>query len=135
MFVRWKKRDLRRGGGRVLYAVVVENHRLDGKVRQKVLKHLATIKERRVDAVAHQEYFWQRVDWCLEEMQIEPAVRQEIEVTLAATVPRPPVRGSAEWAAYESTYFKLHKINMIRHGSQAPPPTRAEVLAALKAGV
>jgi hypothetical protein len=39
MFVRWKKRALRRrGSGSVLYAVLVESHRVDGKVRQKVVR-------------------------------------------------------------------------------------------------
>lgn len=59
MFVRWKQRALRRrGGGCVLYAVLVENHRVNGKVRQKVVRHLAHIEKRCMDALAHQESFW-----------------------------------------------------------------------------
>jgi hypothetical protein len=132
VFVRWKRRDLRRrGAGRVFYAVLVESHRVDGKVRQKVLAHLAHIKEQYLSALAHQEFFWQRVDWRLEEMQIETTARHKIERKLAETVPRPPARGSAEWVAYEKTAERLY-WNNVRHnrGHDLVWPTREEILAA-----
>src|SRR5689334_12801076 len=104
MFVRWKKRCLSHRSWEpqhcALYAVLVENRRVDGHVRQKVIRHLASIREKHLDAVAHRESFWQSVDWNLDDLNIEPGVREELESNLAGKVPRPE-RESPEFAEWE----------------------------------
>ncbi len=139
MFVRWKSRVLRhqswRRSWRAFYAVLVESHRVNGKIRQKVLAHLAHIREEHIDAIAHQEYFWRRVDWRLDEMQVAPEVRRQVEQKLAARVPRPLfAKGSAEWNAYQQTEQMLYQVRLYRHHPGDPDPvgpTREEVLAVM----
>jgi len=87
VFVRWKERTTKRG--RVFYAVLVESQRENGKPRQKVIKHLAHIAEKYLDATAHQEYFWQRVDWYMDDLALSTETRKTIEGKLIAKVKRP----------------------------------------------
>ena len=91
MFVRWKRRMLRgeRSPSYVLYAVLVESQRVNGAPRQRVVRHLAHIKEMYLDATAHREWFWQRVDWHLDDLAISPDDRARIEEKLSTTVARP----------------------------------------------
>jgi hypothetical protein len=94
MFVRWKHRTLaaRNGSGanvRSLYAVIVKNHRVEGRTRQKVVKYLAHITESDIDRPEHREYFWQRVDQGLAGLGLGREERAEIEAKLAGVVRRP----------------------------------------------
>ena len=119
MFVRWKKRTRRRRNGwteegkprhdRSLYAVLVENRRERGTVRQKVIKHLAHIGEPYLDAPAHQRYFWQRVDDHLDEMLFDPQVRGQIESKLLTVVPRPPANEEDFRAAVEAHQLAIKR--------------------------
>jgi len=97
MFVRWKKRQLSSDTAAFdtpnisLYAVLVKNHRIDGKTRQKVVKYLGYINEASLEDSAHQERFWQQVRGNLDEMGMETEQEeyQKIIAKLAETVPHP----------------------------------------------
>lgn len=94
MFIRFKKRELR-GVSKwapkecALYAVLVESRREDGKPRQRVVRYLAHIKEKYLEATAHQDSFWARVDWHLNDLGLEGEAREAIERRLLQTVKRP----------------------------------------------
>ncbi|MCL6558335.1 MAG: hypothetical protein K6U74_05950 [Firmicutes bacterium] len=87
MFVRWKKRVTKKGP--VFYAVLVECRRVGGKPRQRVIKHLAHIKEKYLGETAHQQYFWQRVDFWLDSLEVPAETRKSIEEKLTPIVHRP----------------------------------------------
>jgi hypothetical protein len=94
MFVRWKRRRLaqRDAAGLPhysLYAVLVENHRVDGKTMQHVVRYLAYIAESDVRDPVECGRFWSRVEETLNEMGIDGETRGAIEEKLAAMVGRP----------------------------------------------
>jgi hypothetical protein len=95
MFVRWKIRRLRRPeldgqpAGLVRYAVLVESVRRAGKPRQKVLCHLAHIRERHIGSALRRAAFWQAVDRRLMLMGLDAAARAVIESKIAVIAPRP----------------------------------------------
>jgi hypothetical protein len=104
MFVRWKRRQLSERRDWVppefsLYAVLVEAHRDNGKPRQRIIRYLAHIKEEYLSETAHQEYFWERVDWHLSDLELDPASRGEIESKIGDKVKRPS----------EQEIMQLHK--------------------------
>ena len=95
MFVRWKRRPLRRRRGwsppdeHALYAVVVENYRVDGHPKQRVVRYLGAIKEGQLIYPLSTDRFWRDVDARLAELDLDAELRAAIEMKLAATVPRP----------------------------------------------
>lgn len=97
MFVRWKKRqlssDINNPEARniSLYAVLVENHRIEGKTRQKVVKYLGYINEAHLGETLHQRRFWQQVTGNLRMlgMQEEQDDYRRIVSRLLAVVPNP----------------------------------------------
>jgi hypothetical protein len=119
MYVRWKRRPLRRDGWpdyveaslgeQRLYAQLVESRRVDGKPRQRVVKHLGGIRERlatrppnvavyqRPKAYKARHWFWKGVDEHLAESVPNPAERERLASRIAATVPRVSEAEQAEW--------------------------------------
>ncbi len=97
MFVRWKIRQLRRTeldgqpAGPVRYAVLVECVRREGKPRQKVLCHLAHIRERHLASAQRRAAFWQAVDHRLMPLGLNAPARTVIESKIAVIAPRPTV--------------------------------------------
>ena len=95
MFVRWKHQPARRrrepapAGERMLCAVLVEHHRVDGRSRQRVVRYLAAIRGGKLVYPPSTDRFWQDVDRTLADLAIDEAERQAIEGKVAATVPRP----------------------------------------------
>lgn len=95
MFVRWKKRQLSAESGKPdeintsLYAVLVENNRIEGKTRQKVVKYLGYINESAVNEKIHQERFWQQVKSNLDPMGLDQSEYSKIISKLADVVPNP----------------------------------------------
>lgn len=95
MFVRWKKRQLISDNTHVdesnlsLYAVLVENHRVEGKTRQKVVKYLGYINESHINDPSDQERFWQQVTSNLNGLHLEPEDHQKITTKLLEVVPNP----------------------------------------------
>ncbi len=94
MFVRWKKRKLAGEGtpgveNISLYAVLVENHRIDGKIRQKVVRYLGYINEARINDQLHQRRFWQQVDQNMQGLQLNRAEQLSLAGKIMELVPRP----------------------------------------------
>lgn len=97
MFVRWKRRRLKRyrhgcaAGEEILSAVVVESHRVDGKPRQQVVRYIGTIYASDISQPRPMslDRFWGQVDGALDELGVHGAVRMAMETTIATTVPRP----------------------------------------------
>lgn len=95
MFMRWKIRRLRRPeldgqpAGLVRYAVLVESVRREGKPRQKVLCHLAHIRERHLGSAMRRAAFWQAVDRRLMLLKLDAPARAVIESKIAVIAPRP----------------------------------------------
>ena len=79
MFVRWKRRPLRRRrpwsppDEHALYAVLVESRRVDGRPRQRVVRYLGAIKEGQLRYPLSVDHFWQTVDRNLAFQQHLPA--------------------------------------------------------------
>ncbi len=74
MFVRWKRRPLRRRhpwsppDEHALYAVLVVARRVDGRPRQRVVRYLGAIKEGQLRYPLSVDHFWQTVDRNLAEV-------------------------------------------------------------------
>jgi len=91
MFVRWKRRKLKKRGpdwqvGYALSAVLVQSERVDGKVRQRFVKHLGSIKDWGLTWQGPRLGFWETAEKALDELDLDPATRQRIEAKLAETV-------------------------------------------------
>jgi hypothetical protein len=93
MFIRWKKT-----GPHSFAAQLVECRRIDGKPRQKIIKHLATIYEGVLDekkwmkrGLTEPDQFWYFVHCSLDELgdRLTPEERGIIEWDLMQRVPRP----------------------------------------------
>jgi hypothetical protein len=89
MFVRWKK-----SGKHSFAAVLVESRRVDGKPRQRIVKHLATIYEGDPEdphGETKPDQFWVHALRGLDEMgeHLTPDDRAVIERALAQRVQRP----------------------------------------------
>lgn len=95
VFVRWKRRPLkRRGPGsppeeRVMYAVLVESLRVDGKPRQRVVRHLGVIREGDFAMPMTVDRFWSQVDAALAASGVAGASLEAAEGRVASVVPRP----------------------------------------------
>jgi len=90
MFVRWKRRRLRRSESEyVFYAVLVKSIRKGEKPQQKYIRHLAHIKEKYLWATAHKDSFWEHVDWHLKDLRLESALSRKIKSQLLKKVSRP----------------------------------------------
>lgn len=97
MFVRWKKRQLSsdintpEARNISLYAVLVENHRIEGKTRQTVVKYLGYINEAHLGDTLHQERFWQQVMGNLRTLGMEESKEdyRRIVSKLLEVVPNP----------------------------------------------
>lgn len=99
MFVRWKRRKLKKRLGYspgmsgdpseacfTLSAVLVRSERMGGKVRQRFVKHLGTIKDWGLTIEGHRLGFWERAEKALDSLDLDSDTRERIEANLAATV-------------------------------------------------
>jgi hypothetical protein len=97
MYVRWKRRLL--GGRRAvrsqrdpqyaISAVLVECHRVHGQPRQKVLRHLGSIKERNIADAGHRRDFWRSVAQAFHALELSIEQRRPLEMALDTRVPFP----------------------------------------------
>jgi hypothetical protein len=108
MFVRWERRSLEaqgRGGRHRFDAILVEEYEKSGQFRERVLKHLASIEERFLNAreVGMRQFyrglFWVVVDKNLNDLNLEPATKDRIETEILQTVPRP----NEDWGLWAVT--------------------------------
>lgn len=94
MFVRWKRRKLKRrlgygqDAGFVRYAVLVESVRVGGKPRQKFVAHLGYIEERLM-GVSHRAWFWRNVTATLGDLSLDGETRAVVCGKIAEAVPCP----------------------------------------------
>jgi hypothetical protein len=89
MFIRWRRRPLRREADALLYALLVRSVWRQGGSRQQLVGYLASIREQYQQAPAHRQAFWRRVEWRLATSVLDPVVRQRLEHQLATVIPRP----------------------------------------------
>ncbi len=88
MFLRWKRRVLRRTDETVLQAFLVRNFWQHGQTRQQTVCYLGSIRERTRMVPAHRQAFWARVEVSLATVPLETATRQRVEQRLEEKVPR-----------------------------------------------
>ncbi len=62
---------------------------MDGKPRQRIVRHLATIKGGQLVYPLSTDRFWQDVDSTLADLDLDDDQRRTIESKIATTVPRP----------------------------------------------
>ena len=109
MYVRWKRRKLRKGLGRkreedagyARSAVLVESHRVKGQPRQKFVAHLGSIRERFMGEAFHHGLFWRDVQASLGRLDLDHDEHVEIEKAIEKVVPRNYDDGSASEALRE----------------------------------
>ena len=93
MFVRWKRRKPRSVDGASkrgdsLDAVVVENYREGGKVRQRVICHLGVVHEKARNETRDRFLFWRWTAPKLNKLNLKPDARTRIEAQLSAKIPK-----------------------------------------------
>ena len=116
MFLRWKKyatkpprsRWATNYGEYSLAAVLVESRRVNGKPRQKVIKHLASIREYGLadEMVGWHTGFWRDVEESLRDLDLSEADRAKIEAALVRRVPKPT---KEKWAAANAKFAEEMK--------------------------
>jgi hypothetical protein len=94
MFVRWKTRKLAGEDGlspekTSLYAVLVENHRIEGKTRQKVVRYLGYINESQIGNPAHQRRFWEQVENNMSGLNLTSTEQLALAAKITERVARP----------------------------------------------
>lgn len=92
MFVRWKKKALRRaGGGTSYHAQLVTTKREGERTRQQIVAHLGAYQERDLDNPAKRAAFWRGVGQRLKALGLPAAEeeQQQVRDTLARRVPLP----------------------------------------------
>lgn len=95
MYVRWKSRVSTvwfSRGPKTLYAVLAENKRVNGKPRQRFVKHLGCIYEhfaRGKDPILPKAQFWSQVSKSLDALPLDAETRATIEQNLGAKIYRP----------------------------------------------
>ena len=74
--------------------MLVESHRVDGKPRQRVIRHLAAIRDGELEQPRALDRFWQRADAVLDELLAAGTLTREqhqaLEHKLSAELPRWP---------------------------------------------
>ena len=104
MYIRWKKRKAAhrpgyRYSGRYCdhySAVVVETRRVEGKPRQFVVQHLASISDDMRVNEYPQVAFWRKALTKLDALEITGTERERMEATLLRLIPRPTPETMAE---------------------------------------
>jgi hypothetical protein len=89
MFIRWRRRPLRREADTLLYVLLVRSVWHQGCPRQQLVCYLASIREHYQHEPAHRQAFWHRVEWRLATLALEPTIRQRLANQLATVIPRP----------------------------------------------
>lgn len=104
MFVRWKRRHLRRNRDTAWDAVLVQSVRIAGTPRQRTVRYLGSIRTRYRPAPAHRQAFWAAVEQRLAQLALDPATRQAVETQLERQIPRPTAAELQELARYRALF-------------------------------
>ena len=94
VYVRWKKRSLKKPGEYALDAVLVRSGWIDGQAKQEFVAHLGTFNDSRWNPAYARKKFGDRVDKILPRAVPEEATRLSIERQLSSRVERP------DWDAF-----------------------------------
>ena len=76
-------------GEHIITAQLVESRRIDGKPRQKVIKHLGSVNEARIQHVGHRIGFWRAAGAALKALALPAEQHRAIELALHERVPFP----------------------------------------------
>ena len=91
MYLRWKyKRRVRNLNGEryTLSAYLVVSHRKDGKINQKIIKYLGSIRSEYIQYQQLRRKFWGNVNANLSELNITEKEKEKIRLKLGAKVPQ-----------------------------------------------
>ncbi len=100
---RWKDADER---GASLYAVLVRSARVNGKPRQKVIKHLARAAEKHLDQLWQRVVFWDEVRPKLVALRLPPDELAKIEQQLAAKIEPVPEAEAEQFRQRRAAFWK-----------------------------
>ena len=106
MYIRWKKKYRKKRwhdntSRYTLSAVLVESMREYGKVKQKFILHLASIRGERIEISIHRSIFWRKVSQKLKNLDLSKEDISPIIVSLQKVVPIPNEEDSSIERAYE----------------------------------
>ncbi|RXT04569.1 hypothetical protein [Ammoniphilus sp. CFH 90114] len=85
MFVRWKSKKAI--DDRLRYVQLVRTTWETGKPRQKVVKHLGSIRESNMGDKRSQQEFWYKVKRNLRELGLAQGQKEQFEEKISETVP------------------------------------------------
>jgi len=92
MFIRWKKKKRVKkysGDGVTLSAYLVESQRDNGKIKQKIILYLGSIRSDHIKSTHRKEKFWEAIIKNLNETEIPERDRNNLMAKVEETVPRP----------------------------------------------
>ena len=115
MFIRIKRRKLRRNDGTALDAVLVQSVWEHGKPRQKVVRYLAGIQDHYLTAPAHRQLFWNRIDAHFAALQLDTETCARLAARLVKDITRP---SQDELATLQQQRDVLEHFGMIGTGSR-----------------
>lgn len=101
MYARWNRKKRTKNiawvkeEGDLLYAVLVENTRIDGKPRQRTIKYLGGIGERQ--NIYTQIKFWEKAEENLSTLNLDDSIRNKIIDKLKEKVTRPSEKELSAW--------------------------------------
>jgi hypothetical protein len=107
LYVRWKRRRLKRRVETAWDAVLVRSIWRQGAPRQQVVGYLASIRASARTFPAHRAWFWARVDPRLDALGLDPTTRQAVEARLMQEVPRPTATELQAVAAQRAAFAQL----------------------------
>ncbi len=122
MYVRWQRRLRKKcGGSPLLTAALVENRRVDGKPRQRVMAYLAGIREKFIgEREKEHRQFWRKVDERLDDLGLDPATRTRIEGNIEARVARVTAENQAEFDAVSAHFSReIAAYGRVKAGSRS----------------
>jgi hypothetical protein len=99
VFVQWKRQSFGRrckaspSKERVLYAALFENQSVGGRMRQRMVRCLATIRGGLLVYPTSLTGFWRDVDCTLTDLRLDDDERRRLETSIAAALPRPDPSG------------------------------------------
>jgi hypothetical protein len=111
MFVRWKRRRLRRHQDTAWDAVLVQSVRIAGAPRQRTVRYLGSIRAQYRTAPAHRQAFWAAVEQRLAPLALEPATRQAVNAQLEQQIPRPTAAELHELARQRALFDPSERVS------------------------
>lgn len=86
MHIRWNRNWTKKGD--YIYAILAENHKVDGKVRLKTIKYLGGVRENH-PSPCRRMIFWETVEKKLSDVEVSPETMEKIIISMKKRVPKP----------------------------------------------